>query len=111
MRGHDHYYKRIMILALLLALPLLIPGSSSVWTDAGVTWAGNPFCKEAGFLLSASSPAIDAGEVTPAHCPSPGPNATGCIEWFGAAPDIGACEFVPTLIAPPSGLEVKLWMD
>ncbi len=58
-----------------------------------------------GFRLSPDSPAIDAGEFIPGlHCPQPGFDDSGCVEWFGTAPDIGACEFIPpdTLAAPSS---------
>ena len=61
-------------------------------------------------LPSPKSTLIDAGEVIPGHhCAEEGPNPTGCVEWFGQAPDIGACEYVPTNLNPPSGLtgEVK----
>lgn len=69
----------------------------------------NPFCD--GFNLRPGSPAIDAGVVIPGFdcpvagspcpvsCPDNGPDAK-CVEWFGSAPDIGACEFVPPTEAP-----------
>jgi hypothetical protein len=65
-----------------------------------------------GFRLAPDSPAIDAGIwIEGLHCPQAGFDNSGCVEWFGAAPDIGACEFVPeqpqTLAAPPTGLEVR----
>ena len=31
------------------------------WTQDGVTWRGNPFCKDVGMLLAPDSPAIGAG--------------------------------------------------
>ncbi len=64
----------------------------------------------ANFNLQPGSPAIDAGAIIPGfHCPVAGPcpvscdNGQPCIEWLGTAPDIGACEFVPTTPAnlPP----------
>ncbi len=43
-----------------------------------------------------TSPAIDAGVVIPGyHCASAGPNSSGCREWYGSAPDIGAYEYNP----------------
>ena len=45
-----------------------------------------------------NSPAIDAGVVIPGyHCASAGPNSSGCIEWYGSNPDIGAYEYNPGL--------------
>lgn len=91
----------------LFLAAVLVPGSGSVWTDGVYTWAGNPFCAQAGFLLSPQSPAIDAGILTELHCPVAGFDPSGCIEWFGSAPDIGACEFWPAEeLAAPSNLEV-----
>lgn len=51
-----------------------------------------------GFALKAGSPAIDAGEyIAGHHCPAAGRNVgqwpSGCVEWNGKAPDLGACEF------------------
>lgn len=47
-------------------------------------------------------------QVETYHCPNPGsalnqprlpdPWASYCLEWYGAGPDIGACEFVPQMI-------------
>ncbi len=48
------------------------------------------------FHLQPTSPAIDAGVVIPGyHCASAGPNSSGCREWYGLAPDIGAYEYNP----------------
>lgn len=90
----------------------LVEGTNNTWTKGGAVWAGNPFCAgqpdQPVFLLQPDSPAIDAGELIPGHhCPLPGSSVgqprllqagwldTHCGEWYGAAPDIGACEFVP----------------
>lgn len=80
-----------------------VPGSANVWTDGVDAWSGNPACKELGFLLQPGSPAIDYVEpdvpqIPPEmdlSCPAPGLNRTGCIEWWGNAPDAGACEYWP----------------
>lgn len=67
-----------MILVLLLLIPLSM----------------TPFCD--GFNLSPDSDAIDQGAyIEGFHCPAPGFDDSGCVEWFGSAPDIGACEFIP----------------
>ena len=97
---------------LLMIAQTLVPGSSNTWTDGLHTWAGSPFCAQAGTLLSPDSPAIDAGTITEINCPKPGPTLTGCLEWYGKAPDIGACEYVPTTSAPklpsaPVGLSIQ----
>ncbi len=43
-----------------------------------------------------NSPAIDNGTwIQGYHCTSPGPNSSGCREWYGSAPDIGAYEYNP----------------
>lgn len=90
-----------MILILLFAVTL-IEGSGNVWTDGNYVWAGNPYCAENGFLLQPDSPAIDAGYLEPGlHCPTAGLNPSGCLEWFGAAPDIGACEMFYGFMQPP----------
>ena len=89
---------------LLFAVVSLVPGSSTTWTDGTQTWAGNPYCAEAGVTLQPGSPAIDAGTLIPGfHCDTPGPSLTGCQEWYGKAPDIGACEYVAqaTTVGPP----------
>lgn len=93
----------------LLLAATLLPGSTSVWTDGQYTWGGNPACAEEGFLLSSQSPAIDAGALTELHCPAAGLNPSGCIEWFGVAPDVGACEYwiVSGLPDPPRSLTVQ----
>ena len=91
-----------MISFLLAAAVWLIPGSGSMWTDGTYTWGGPQWCAEAGFLLSPDSPAIDAGIfIEGFHCPRPGPDPSGCMEWYGAAPDIGACERFPSPPAAP----------
>ena len=101
-----------MWLFLLIMLPTLVPGTSSTWTDGTHVWAGNPYCGETGALLQPSSPAIDAGTIIEGfHCPNPGPGVD-CQEWYGKAPDIGACEYVATVVAvgppnPPAGLKVN----
>lgn len=100
----------------------LVPGTAMTWTDGKSVWSGNPFCNQ-GFIPTPESPVIDKGILIPGHhCPLPGsalnqprmddPWNSYCQEWYGAAPDIGACGFVPTasLILPPtapSGLKVK----
>jgi hypothetical protein len=87
--------KRPMILGLFLSV------AASV---------GNPFCN--GFNLQATSPAIDAGTIIEGfHCPAAGSaldqprlsDGSNCHEWYGAAPDIGACEYVPpsSTVSPP----------
>jgi hypothetical protein len=100
----------VILLALFLTL---VPGTASTYTDGTYIWAGNPFCAEAGVLPSASSPVIDAGElISGLHCPLPGSainqarlaDGSYCVEWYGSAPDIGACEFVPAPPAAPSDL-------
>jgi len=73
-----------------------VPTSGSVWTNGVVAWAGAPECLDAGLLPASTSGAIDAGALVAGHhCPKPGLDASGCKEWFGAAPDIGACEPMP----------------
>lgn len=86
----------------------LIPGTTSTYTEGGYTWAGNPGCYAAGFLLQPTSEAIDNGALIPDfHCPAAGPssqlnsNGSPCVEWYGKAPDIGACEYVSTAPLPP----------
>jgi hypothetical protein len=90
--------------------PSLVPGTGNTWTNGVQTWAGNPMCAQAGLLLQTTSPAIDTGELIPGfHCPAAGPGHGACQEWYGKAPDIGACEFVPS--GPPNtpfGLSVRL---
>ena len=96
-----------MILYLLLALVTLVTGTHHTYTDGTDTWAGNPYCKASGVLPQPGSPVIDAGAITPDHCPARGPcDDPNLIEWYGAAPDIGACEYVPK-VAGPKGLQVK----
>lgn len=98
---------------LWLLLTVLVPGTNMTYTDGVNVWAGNPYCGEMGTLLQPSSPAIDAGAVIEGfHCPQPGSGvgqptflAAGwlespCVEWYGAAPDAGACEFVPVTTQP-----------
>jgi hypothetical protein len=65
-----------------------------------------------GFRLKPGSPAIDAGAWIEAfHCPLPGPAPAGsdCREWYGEAPDIGACEFKPESSIPthPDNLMIR----
>jgi len=98
-----------------LVFATLVPGTVSTYTEGGYTWAGNEACYASGFLLSSASPAIDQGaKITGFHCASPGPainqakqaDGSYCVEWYGVAPDIGACEFVPTVaLLPPSNLQ------
>jgi len=84
-----------VIAVMLAAAVTLLPGSSNEWTDGIYTWMGPAECVAAGLLLAPNSPAIDAGLLIPDfHCPAPGPDPSGCAEWSGAAPDIGACEYV-----------------
>lgn len=94
---------KAILLAFMMAEPTLVPGTSMTYTDGTRTWAGNPGCAEAGFLLQADSPAIDQGElIEGVHCPVAGPSPDGnCQEWYGKAPDIGACEYVGVIIVPP----------
>lgn len=68
----------------------------------------NPACAQ-GFMLRPDSPAIDAGVIIPGfHCPIAGPGDGTCIPWYGKAPDIGACEFIPIQgPAAPTGLVVQ----
>ncbi|SRR6266446_3123098 len=99
---------------LLLAQVTLVPGTAMTWTDGTYTWAGNPFCVFYGtnYTLLPTSPAIDAGALIEGfHCPLAGsalnqprqPNGDFCWEWYGKAPDIGGCEFVPTqMVKPPN---------
>ena len=65
-----------------LPAPTLVPGTRNTWTDCTNTWAGNPWCARAGFLLKAGSPAIDKGV-----------NVGLATDIYGSAPDIGACEY------------------
>ncbi|MBI2499861.1 right-handed parallel beta-helix repeat-containing protein [Candidatus Woesearchaeota archaeon] len=47
------------------------------------------------FSLKQGSVLIDAGVFIPEiHCPNPGPDSSGCREWYGLAPDIGAFEYI-----------------
>jgi len=72
-----------------------------MWTNGTYTWFGPEAC-EAGFLLAPDSPAIDQGALIEGfHCPAPGPDPSGCVEWSGAAPDIGACEMIAAVTPPP----------
>ena len=76
-----------------------------MWTDGVYTWIGPAECVAAGFLIGPDSPAIDTGLLIAGHhCPAPGPDPSGCVEWWGAAPDIGACEYVsgPTTAPAPT---------
>jgi hypothetical protein len=112
-----------VIVAFVLFAQSLVPGYANTYTDGVNYWAGNPMCN--GFRLAPGSPAIDAGAMPPDpfHCPNPGsalnqpklPDGSYCGEWFGSAPDIGACEYVtaamvnvPTAVAPPFSLTVTL---
>jgi hypothetical protein len=69
----------------------------NVWTNGVSAWAGPKECSEAGVVLSPISPAIDMGVWESwLHCPVAGFSTTpDCMEWFGKAPDAGACEYVP----------------
>lgn len=100
-----------MIVALALALQVaLVPGTTSTYTDGTNTWAGNPYCAQAGVILQQGSPAIDAGVVVPGvHCSHAGPcTDEGLQEWYGAAPDIGACEFVTSVVVVPPAYPIVL---
>jgi len=89
---------------LLAAAVWLVPGSGNVWTNGVYVWGGNQWCAEAGFLLSPNSPAIDAGAfIQGFDCPAPGLDPSGCVEWYGSAPDIGACERFPS---PPAAAQL-----
>jgi F5/8 type C domain len=80
---------------MLAAAVTLLPGSSMMWTDGVYTWFGPPECVAAGLLIGPDSPAIDTGAFIPGfHCQAPGPDSSGCVEWYGKAPDAGACEYV-----------------
>ena len=51
---------------------------------------------EQAFSLKSGSPLIDAGTIIEGyHCPNPGPDSSGCREWYGESPDIGAFEYAP----------------
>ena len=94
-----------MIAFLLAAAVVLVPGSGSIWTNGVNTWGGLASCYDAGFSLAADSPAIDYGVwIEGLHCPSPGPDPSGCVEWYGKAPDAGACEWFPNqpTLKPPA---------
>jgi len=87
----------LFLFFVLAQAPSLVPGTGNTWTDGAQTWAGSPFCAVAGSLLQSNSAAIDAGEIIPGlHCPAAGPGDGTCVEWYGKAPDIGACEFIPS---------------
>lgn len=85
----------------------LVPGTAMTYTDGVNTWARNPYCGETGLLLKQGSPAIDFGVVVPGvHCLKSGSalsqpllaDGSFCNEWYGNAPDAGACEFVSVVI-------------
>ena len=99
----------MLALLILLTAPMLVPGSSSIYADNGIMWAGPSMCVEAGFIPAAPEVA-DGGEITPLHCPLPGPDSSGCIEWLGAGPAIGACDpLIGTGTVPnaPEVLEIQ----
>lgn len=94
----------------------LLPGYSSVWTNGVDFWSGNPFCADSGVLPMQDSPTVDAGAVIEGfHCPASGSSEgqprlliagwldSPCSEWFGTAPDIGACGFIPVQELKPNG--------
>jgi hypothetical protein len=110
-----------LLIALFLSLSLpaqttnpitLVPGTAMTYTDGTYTWAGNPNCIGPGynFTLQSTSPAIDAGTITEINCPQAGsalnqprlPDGSYCSEWYGSAPDIGACEYVAQVTPPPN---------
>ena len=104
-----------LLVLLLLAAVDLVPGHTSTWTDGIITWTGNPWCMEAGFLLQPDSLAIDAGAlISDLHCPASGPssqypsNSDGspCVEWYGTAPSIGACGPGPSTVPIPPASSV-----
>lgn len=81
-----------------------VAGTAMTWTNGTQSWAGNPFCAISDNLPSANSPTVDRGSVIPGvHCPKPGSalgqprmsNGDYCHEWYGRAPDLGSCEYVP----------------
>jgi hypothetical protein len=113
----------LFVAAFVLFMQTLVPGFANTWTDGKNYWAGNPMCNQplgaqpgcdsagnptptgnASALLCPNSPAIDAGAMPPDgfHCLQPGsalnqpklPDGSYCSEWFGKAPDVGACEYV-----------------
>ena len=115
-RGSDSGVEGAVILSVLFFAASLVPGTASTYTQGPYTWAGNPYCVEFGFVLQSTSPAIDQGELIAGfHCPAAGSalsqarqaDGSYCVEWYGKAPDIGACEFVPEAPpAAPSDLQV-----
>lgn len=97
-------------LILLLIQPVFVQGSGNVWTQGGYVWAGPSSCYEAGFLLQPDSPAVDQGAWEAGlHCPLPGLDPSGCVEWSGKNPDIGACEMFSwrSAVKSPTNLEVN----
>jgi hypothetical protein len=127
--------EKMLCLIILLAQVTLVPGTAMTWTDGVNTWAGNPFCnglmdpnaistctgkQGISALLCPDSPAIDMGAVIAGfHCPAAGSalnqplNADGsfCQEWYGNAPDAGACEFVPTQAVKPPNAPAQTNVD
>ena len=103
---------------LFFAQTVLVPGTAMTYKNGVYTWAGNPFCVGDTYnvTLQPTSPAIDFGTITEINCPAPGsalnqprlPDGSYCAEWYGKAPDAGACEFVPPPSGAPTGLGLKL---
>ena len=83
----------------------LVSGTAMTWRNGTQNWAGNPFCGVSGTLPSANSTTVDHGAlISGFHCPKPGSalnqprmrNGDYCQEWYGASPDVGGCEYVPS---------------
>jgi len=98
---------------MLAAAVALVPGSTNIWTDGVYMWVGPANCVTADLLPKPGGETLDKGAfIAGFHCPAPGANPSGCQEWSGAAPDIGACEYVSgpnSAKAPnaPSGMSVR----
>lgn len=97
---------------MLAAAVTLIPGSTAMFTDGVYTWVGPVECVTADLLPKPGGPVIDQGAwIAGFHCPAAGPDPSGCREWAGQAPDLGACEYVSgpnTANAPNAPTSVKL---
>jgi hypothetical protein len=102
------------VIGLMLAAAVtLLPGSTNMWTDGVYVWVGPVECVTADLLPKPGDTLMDKGAwIAGFHCPAPGPDPSGCQEWSGAAPDIGACEYVSgpnSAKAPnaPGGLKLR----
>ena len=116
--GTAYCYNEVIAGTLYDQCTLLVPGTTMTWKNQTFTWAGGPFCvgPSTNWTLQPASDAIDQGALIPDfHCPAPGSaipqprlsNGDYCKEWYGLAPDIGACEFVPLPKAAPGGLRFQ----